>query len=440
MNEERQKVISILRSLIISSPQKGKSLRELARDYHEFEGKTLPTFGYRNLEEFLRASGEFIIELNRSGELIIHERPNEESWHITRFIAEQHKPRKRVSVANRFQNNFRRSIRQPLPRSVLPISYTRSPTKTFAPRNHNNVNTPRNIPIHQRSQAPTTVYSFDQLQSKQTENTSGQSRVENGATNRVLASVNSGTNQSGRPILQSQANDLRNRINNRVDIDAANRTSTSVNFEMNKSSRPIQQNRTNDLRNRINNRVDNDATSRFSSSEMHQSSHQNQTSRPNQPNDLRNRINEIRNIPPSAYIDLTRNDSDESSSPRNKTTTNQRNDQLTTQSPPISPKSPKNVILPQQQNNTKQIPTPASTPMYGSTYNQLTPPILPSNPFFDIRLPPPPPNVQATKMQDRLKNPPKYDRKSVNDRLVQARLTLPVIDLTKESDLNRNVS
>ncbi len=74
MNEEKRKVINILRSLIISSPQKGKSLRELVRDFFEFEGKKIPIFEQRTVEDFLRSTGEFIIE-NFRGESIIYEKP-----------------------------------------------------------------------------------------------------------------------------------------------------------------------------------------------------------------------------------------------------------------------------------------------------------------------------------------------------------------------------
>lgn len=79
MNEEKKKVTTILRSLIISSPQKGKSLRELVRDYYEFEGVKIPIFEYRSVEDFLRGTGQFVIE-NFRGELIIYEKPSEQRF------------------------------------------------------------------------------------------------------------------------------------------------------------------------------------------------------------------------------------------------------------------------------------------------------------------------------------------------------------------------
>lgn len=79
MSEEKKKVISILRSLIISSPQKGKSQRELVRDYHEFVGCKIPIFEFQTVEQFLRGCGEFVLE-NFRGEMIVYEKPNAERF------------------------------------------------------------------------------------------------------------------------------------------------------------------------------------------------------------------------------------------------------------------------------------------------------------------------------------------------------------------------
>lgn len=79
MSDEKKKVISILRSLIISSPQKGKSQRDLVRDYFEFVGEKIPTFEFETVEKFLRGSGEFVLE-NFRGETIVYEKPNAERF------------------------------------------------------------------------------------------------------------------------------------------------------------------------------------------------------------------------------------------------------------------------------------------------------------------------------------------------------------------------
>lgn len=75
MNEEKKKVTHVLRSLVMSSPHKGKPLRELVKDYYECEGRKIPIFEHRSVEDFLKSTGEFIIE-NRGGELKIYEKPN----------------------------------------------------------------------------------------------------------------------------------------------------------------------------------------------------------------------------------------------------------------------------------------------------------------------------------------------------------------------------
>lgn len=74
-------------------------IRDLRRDYFKFEGtRRIPTFEYRDLEDFVHPSGEFIIE-NFREELITYEKPNVESWHISKLVAEHNKPSKRISVA-----------------------------------------------------------------------------------------------------------------------------------------------------------------------------------------------------------------------------------------------------------------------------------------------------------------------------------------------------
>lgn len=79
MNPDRSVVVKILRSIIISSPQNGKSIRDLVRDYHEQEGTKIPIYEHRTVEDFLRSTGEFIIE-NYRGELKVYEKPNSDRW------------------------------------------------------------------------------------------------------------------------------------------------------------------------------------------------------------------------------------------------------------------------------------------------------------------------------------------------------------------------
>lgn len=400
MNEEKQKTISVLRAIIISSPQRGKSVRELARDYYQNEGKNIPTFEHRHVEDFLRSSGEFIFE-NIRGELIVYEKPNSESWHIAKFVAEQHKPRRRPVKSFRPQRFVRPPQTNVIPRhirSAYPFPVAKSPSKQIFPRkfgnNVTNMQRTSQVPIHQRAQAQTIEFSFDQLQSKE-----------------IAQPIPIRTSDQQQQPKEMSNNHVQNRNANDV-------------FNMN----------------------------RFP---------------PSQPYDLRDRLNESRKITSNherpacvkqiAYVDLTKDDSDGPKNNNHQTTANksEQDNRLSKITSPFSPTISENSFdsskyfsnkTSADQKDAQQITVPSSAPVYSAT-----------NPFFDACKQPPTQSSQLTsRIQDRLKNPPKYDilsktsanvcsindRKStVNDRLVQARQNCgQVVDLTKQSDFSRNVS
>lgn len=90
MNDEKKKVLRILRSLIISSnPRNGLGLRNLLVDFEQYEGKQLPLFEYNTAAEFLQASGEFDITNYDGGVSIVHARTSPKSKHISKFVTEQ---------------------------------------------------------------------------------------------------------------------------------------------------------------------------------------------------------------------------------------------------------------------------------------------------------------------------------------------------------------
>lgn len=162
MNGEKKKIVSILRSLLISRPQNGMSIRELKRDFHEFEGLKIPLFEFRTVEDFLRSSGEFIIE-NVRGELIIFEKPTAESSHMSKLVTEQNRPRRKIP-----------SVRQRQPRKEKQTIYSRSWKSRNCPPTFDKVSNTqrsfRSVPVvHQRNKATTIEFSFDQL----TENKNG---------------------------------------------------------------------------------------------------------------------------------------------------------------------------------------------------------------------------------------------------------------------------
>lgn len=234
----------------------------------------------------------------------------------------------------------------------------RPPTKTIFPKRYNNVgNSPLSTPVHQRSQATTIEFSFEELKSIQAENNFGQNLLVNEASNGV--------------------NEISNRCNG-----VANRLSSSL-F--------------------------------VSSSEKNQQQ--------NQSVDLRNRINEIRGKQSPVLIDLTLdNDSDDSKNLRNYRTACQQNNQFAeSSSPPITPKKPEKVVPYQHQKDAQ--PTSAPQPSYVQT------PLLTNNPSQ--------PNIQFSRMKVQPKYGVNTERKSANDRLVNARQQLPVIDLTKQTNVSR---
>ncbi|XP_055593451.1 tudor domain-containing protein 7 isoform X2 [Uranotaenia lowii] len=95
--EEAEAAISVLRALVAS--QKGPStVRGLLRDYRELEGGQLmyKKFGFPNADEFLKASGEFMVQSNNMSETIVYVKPSKDSAHILKMVAAQKstKPRK----------------------------------------------------------------------------------------------------------------------------------------------------------------------------------------------------------------------------------------------------------------------------------------------------------------------------------------------------------
>lgn len=175
--DKKEEILKIIRSILISSTKQGMSLCDLQSEFFEFVGKEIPIFEYRSIEDFLNASGEFLTKENH-GQLIISEKPKEESRHISKLIAEQRKPK----GLRRFQSSFRGSRFRTLPRNYprsYPNSNTRSAIKSFVSKVNNNVNNTggsistqhwNEVPMlftrdeQQRENKLTVVFTFDELQ------------------------------------------------------------------------------------------------------------------------------------------------------------------------------------------------------------------------------------------------------------------------------------
>jgi hypothetical protein len=88
-------VVSVLRSLLNSRKDQVGTLSELFRDYKEVEGKALDCrkLGFRNIEDFLRSSDQFLLT-NFRGEVQVRVKASEDSQHIARMISAQRKPKR----------------------------------------------------------------------------------------------------------------------------------------------------------------------------------------------------------------------------------------------------------------------------------------------------------------------------------------------------------
>lgn len=170
MNDEKKKILKIIRSLIISNPQDGMRFKKLLNDFKTFEGLDIPSFEYRTAVEFLRASNEFVIE-NVCGELLVYANATSESSHISKLVSEQIKPRTKRMPPNKSHHSAYKQM--PNNRS-----------STF----YSNRQIGQNISIHQHrhqnkngqftamiknevdiihKQVPTIEFSFEQLKSQQ---------------------------------------------------------------------------------------------------------------------------------------------------------------------------------------------------------------------------------------------------------------------------------
>lgn len=196
MNEERKNIINILRSIINISKRRGKTIRELENDFLETAGYTIPTFEYSRLEDFLGASGEFIIKNYKKNESIIYHKPKKASQHIAKFIQENNISKRRISVVN---------LQQPDRQSRSVSSFKKMndtpPKVTVAPKS--------------RKDLETIEYTFEQLQQK--ENRSEKSRFDGNAAAGDLTLNKSGerdiprnttTNQHNNPFMKKSPKKL----------------------------------------------------------------------------------------------------------------------------------------------------------------------------------------------------------------------------------------
>lgn len=132
-DSEKKALVKVLRSLI-NSRQDG-NIRYLSSDYLETAGCDIPyqRFGYRSLESFLLATGEFVVWPNQT----IVAKVSEASEHIQKLVAEQNANKKKRRVVPQRIVPSKRHVSKPftMQQSVYSNAYAqmkyRSPVKPF---------------------------------------------------------------------------------------------------------------------------------------------------------------------------------------------------------------------------------------------------------------------------------------------------------------------
>lgn len=263
-SEEAEAAISVLRALVLS--KKGPStVQSVLADYRELEGGPLmyKKFGYPNADEFLKSTGEFVVQ-NRMGEAVIFVKPSKESAHILKMVAAQkntktrksgfsiqRQPQKRTG-GNSWNPSAYNKIYSQMPNKVNQFGQRRyfqqsqnyqryqhpnNPLKPFfqnSPdgfglmnqnRQNNNVNQPKPMMTSKVAPPPAKFYnSSSQLQNNQRNN-----RLETNNNNLTTKNFNKVTQDLAKTAnAQLPSNDLRHKLNDRspqtLHLEVLNRT------------------------------------------------------------------------------------------------------------------------------------------------------------------------------------------------------------------------
>lgn len=143
---EKNQVISVLRALLVSNGKNEIPLRELKQDYYFHGGnQEIPTFGHKSVFDFLASSGEFILNADSNGLVMVREKPKMESLHIKKLVTEQKCSAKPKSPHNK-------SFMAPQKSSA---TFTSRSTATM------NSNDTTRSPEH--TSKPSTVFTFNEL-------------------------------------------------------------------------------------------------------------------------------------------------------------------------------------------------------------------------------------------------------------------------------------
>lgn len=146
MNSEMDKIINIIRALVISDKAES-SITDVIRDYRNVEGGQIPfrKYGYDSLEEFLKSSGQFFVHSFR-GETKISVVPTEKTAHISKMVQlQKSSAKRRGNGRSTMPRTPRSSSDQSWNRSSYSSNYRPGPSPrriiqniSFNPNNNNN--------------------------------------------------------------------------------------------------------------------------------------------------------------------------------------------------------------------------------------------------------------------------------------------------------------
>lgn len=171
---EKEKVISVLRALLISNPKKEPMpLHALEREYCIMEGKNIPIFEHRNVKDLLLSCGEFRVDVV-DGRVLVTEKANSESLHIKKLVTEQRSPNRNKFISNRRYTSYHRPPPRIFPQRPFVSNAIRTPLLNRHPivsskessnpiHRHHPTHQPTSRPTHQPTHRPTIEFTFDEL-------------------------------------------------------------------------------------------------------------------------------------------------------------------------------------------------------------------------------------------------------------------------------------
>uniref|UniRef100_A0A182NSX1 Tudor domain-containing protein 7 n=1 Tax=Anopheles dirus TaxID=7168 RepID=A0A182NSX1_9DIPT len=267
LSEEAQAAISVIRALVASRKETSNVLSVL-RDYRQLEGEALPyrKFGFSTVEEFLLASGEFVIKSAAGESTRVYIKPNRDSAHIQEMIAAQKSTRSGSATGKK--TNFV-ALRQPTgPRATKGFANPATAYSRFYQQmpnsgrsNNSNNYSPKKVSFGEAYTTNAPKVAKPGLWSNNGNNGGGGGQDMKNPAHMVMRAITKG---KGAPSQQVPSN----RNSNSSSPEANNNSRATKNYNLNGGgAQQSQQLSSNDLRHRLNER---NSTLSRSSVEMRQ--------------------------------------------------------------------------------------------------------------------------------------------------------------------------